>query len=72
MKRSTKYTPPVFPEDGDLATTGTFAAAQRDGYKRTEDRIIHKRVSVDCDIFGVFDGNLSFTSLYSSHPMDFQ
>lgn len=57
-EKSKKYSPPVFPEYGYLGTSGTFAAAQRDGYKRTEDRIVHTKVSMDCDIFGVFDGEL--------------
>lgn len=53
-----KYSPhPVFPENGCLGTMGSFAAAQRDGYKRTEDRIIYEKVSKDCHIFGVFDGH---------------
>ena len=59
-----KYSPhPVFPENGCLGTMGSFAAAQRDGYKRTEDRIIYEKVSKDCHIFGVFDGEQCVYSL---------
>ena len=66
-KRSSKYSAPItYPTNGNLASFGEFAAAQRDGYKKTEDRIIHEKLSTDCDMFGVFDGNFAFQFFLSS------
>ena len=66
-KKSSKYSAPItYPQNGNLASFGEFAAAQRDGYKKTEDRIIHEKLSTDCDMFGVFDGNFAFQFFLSS------
>ena len=47
-----------WPEEGSLHEIGSFACAQRDGYKETEDRIIYEHLpDQGIDLFGVFDGH---------------